>query len=184
MIGTLAVILLSSCQHRSEVIIQEYIDAHNGHNVELALSFYHPDIVFEIEGVWKKSGLEQMRQLEQWDSTLNSHLEIEVISTNPSGVTCNIEESSDWFKAIGMPRIYHDSVVFELKENRITRIFARSSEADNKAIGEKIGSIYQWSTTNGDSSILELFHENQFIYSSESAEKWKRLLKEWKKFDQ
>ena len=161
-------------------LIKSYEQAHNAHDIDKSLSFFHQEIIFELKGVWTKSGKEAIRSLEEWDAALNSHLKFEFIRFNGDSVFCKIIESNDWFRAIDMETLTHEPTVFIIKNDLIHKILAFPSEKDGMKIQAAIGSVYQWSSDVQDSTIYELIQGPEFIYSEAAAKKWLKILARWK----
>ena len=173
--------LTFSCSKNSnQKTVSAYISAHNAHNVEKALSFYDSSIVFELKNTWTKSGVEAMKSLEVWDSTLNSNLKLESVKVSADTVFCRIIENNDWFSAVEIQDLVHDPTVFIVKNGKIEKIIAYPSQETGKKIHQAIGSIMQWSQQSQDSTIYELIPNGQFVYSAEAAQKWTDLFSRWK----
>lgn len=177
----LGLLVTSSCnKDESKNTITAYLDAHNKHNVSKALTFYNQNIVFELKNTWTKNGLEEMKALEMWDSTLNSNLKLESAKISGDSVYCRIIENNDWFAAIGIENLVHDPTIFVVEDNKIKKIIAYPSEETGEKIRQTIGSIMQWSQQTQDSTIYELIQNGQFVYSSVTAQKWMNLFEKWK----
>lgn len=177
----LGFLLILSCnKDETQDTITAYLDAHNKHNVSKALTFYHQDIVFELKNTWTKNGVEEMKTLELWDSTLNSNLKLESLKISGDSVYCKIIENNDWFTAVGIENLVHDPVIFLVEDNKIKNTIAFPDDKTGKKIEQVIGSIFQWSQKAQDSTIYELIPNGQFTYSPEAARKWLDLIKKWK----
>jgi hypothetical protein len=179
-----SLIFLFSCSNNSsQELVQSYINVHNTHDIDKALAFYDDTIVFELKNVWVKSGKDAVRTLEEFDAAMNSNLRLEEITVkgDSDSLFCKVIENNDWFKGVGIEDLVHDPTVFVVKNGKITNIIGYPDEQTGKEIEAAIGSIYQWSQANQDSTINELIQEGQFVYSTEAAEKWKDLFVKWKR---
>jgi len=165
------------CTQKPETVIRAYEQAHNRHDVEGGLSHYSDDIVFKIEGVWTKTGRDEIRGLEVWDSTLNSQLHFEIKSIRGDTVFCKVTENNDWFDAFGIGQVVHNPVLLVLENGKIKNISVTHSGLANQKIGAAVKSIYTWSQQTGDTTINELIKNGEFVYSKEAALKWLSLLK-------
>lgn len=163
----------------SQEIIYKYIEAHNSHDVQRELSFYHPEVVFEIENTWTKQGLREMEELARWDSTLYSNLHIEAIEWKNDSLFCNVIENDDWFSAIGIQNVKHERTLFVLKDEKILKIVAHPSEEIAKLISLRMEKLIEWSSTNNDSTIFSLLDNGRFVYSTANAAKWLLLFGKW-----
>lgn len=120
-----------------------------------------------------------MHELAEWDSTLNSHLNFEIMKRNEDTLLCRVKESNDWFKAVGMEMIIHDSVWVVVQNGKIKSIKAVSNPQQGKAIAEVIQTLFKWSSETGDTILLTLFRGDEFVYSKETAQSWMHLFRRW-----
>ncbi len=177
----LGFLIFTSCsKDEAQETVKAYFEAHNNHDVEKELSYYHQDIVFELKNTWTKKGVQEMKSLAVWDSTTNSNLKLESFQIKGDSVLCKVIENNIWFSEVGIKDLVHNPTIFIIKDNKIKKIIAVPSEETGKKIHQAIGSIMQWSKKKGDSTIYELLPNGQFIYSSESALKWITLFEKWK----
>ena len=161
---------------RAESVVQSYFEAHNRHEIDKVLSFCHPDIVFDLENTWVKYGHEEIRQLEEWDSTLNSQRILEITRVRPDSIFSRVIERNDWFKAAGIEEVVHDQVLFIIEKDKIRRIEARPSARTAQELLSVMGSLVQWSQITGDSTLFSLMEGGEFVYSEEAALQWLDLL--------
>ena len=173
------VFTFSCSENTNQEVIKAYIDAHNEHDVEKAMSYYSSNVVFDLKNTWTKEGAGEIRNLEVWDSTINSNLKLEALYSRGDSVFCKIIENNDWFASIGIENLTHDPTVFIVDDHKIKKIIATPSPETGVQIERAIGSIIQWSKQNQDSTIYTLIPNGQFVYSSEAALKWKELFKKW-----
>jgi len=174
-------LFILSCSKNNLRLVKTLEDLHNSHDIDGVMSLYHDSITFELVGIWVKSGKEEIRELEEWDSALNSNLKFQTFEIKGDSVFCKVIEKNDWFKAVGIEKIIHDPTVFIIEKGSIKKIIAYPSEKIGKEIGAIIGSIYAWSNKTGDSTIFELIKDEEFIYSEDTAKKWLELLNKWNK---
>ena len=175
-------LVLLSCNQNSITLIKKYEKLHNSHDINEIMLLHHDDIKFELIGVWTKSGKEEIRELEEWDRTLNSNLKFETFVVRGDSVLCKVIEKNDWFKSVGIEQLVHDPTIFIVSKGHVKKIVAYPSEGISKEIGAKLGSIYSWSNMTRDSTINELIVNGEFIYSAETAKKWLYLLEKWNKY--
>lgn len=176
--------IVASCSQKGINDLREYEIAHNTHNVQRSLSFYDDSISFEIKDVWSKKGLKEIRELELWDSTLNSRLNIEIMYHKRDSFWCRVREENDWFKAAGIEYLIHEPATFVVRKGKIHSIQATSTQEANQKIGQAISSLFDWSQSNGDSTIYRLVSGNGFIYSPEAALQWIQLFEKAKSVKQ
>ena len=172
---------VSLSAQKTPKVLKKYLDAHNAHNVEKVMSFYSDDISFDLIGVWKKSGTDEIRELAEWDAALKSTLAISDVMLKGDSVYCKIKEKNEWFKAIGVEELVHDPVIFIIQDKKIHGIIAYASPEVGMKVGETIGRLGDWSAANGDRTLQELLPGGEFKYSAEAARKWMLLFERWKK---
>ena len=122
-----------------------------------------------------------MHELAEWDSTLNSNLNFELLERYGDTLLCRVVESNDWFRAVGMEYVVHDSVWLVVEDEKIKYIKAIPNSQQSKAVAEIMQSLFQWSSETGDTILPTLFKGQEFIYSEEAAQKWLDLLATWQK---
>ena len=172
----LSCLIVISCDKENKVdIISSYFENHNNHDIENALNHYGEDVVFELKGVWTKTGLADMRSLEEWDAALNSHLRLESAEVSGDTVRCKVIESNDWFRSVGIDSLVHDPAVFVIRDGKFRHIMGYPSAETGKQVEAAMGKIFQWSAMTGDSTVYDLIHQGQFVYSTESANTWMEL---------
>lgn len=173
-------ILISCTVKNTREVVRSYINAHNTHDIDKALTYYDENVVFELKRVWKKEGLREMRSLEEWDAALNSNLKLESVTIKEDSVFCRIVENSDWLSSIGITDLINDPVVFVVSNGKIKQVIAYPSKEIGKKIEATIAAIYQWSQKTQDHTIDDLIQNGQFVYSADAAEKWLDLINRWK----
>ncbi len=177
----LSCLIIISCEKENKVdFIKSYFAAHNRHDIEKALIYYSEDVVFELKGVWTKTGLADMRSLEEWDAALNSHLRLESAEISGDTVRAKVIESNDWFRSVGIDSLIHDPAVFVIRDGKLQHIMGYPSAETGQQVEAAMGKIFQWSAMAADSTVYELIREGQFIYSTESANKWMELFEKMK----
>ena len=168
-------VIMACAKENKEEVIKSYMEAHNTHDIEKALSFVDDQVVFDLKGVWVKEGKSAMKTLEKWDSTLNSNLRLESIKMVNDTLFCKVVENNDWFRSVGITDLVHDPVAFIVEEDKISKIIAYPSQETGQQIEAAVGSLFQWSAQVQDSTIHELIIDGQFIYSSDAANRWLEL---------
>jgi len=177
----ISLFILSSCTQNNKSILNEYMNAHNSHNIQKPLAYYSDDITFQLVGTWTKNGKEEIAELEEWDSAVNSKLQFYVQKESGDTLFCYGTETNDWFTAIGINEIKYDLIIFIFDNQVITKIIAKLDPEINERIGRAMGSIIEYTTQTNNDILSELIPKGEFIYSQESAKKWLKLLGEWNK---
>ena len=178
---TICCLVLVSCASENKAdVIKSYFSVHNNHDIENALNYYSEDVVFELKGVWTKTGLADMRSLEEWDAALNSQLRLEAAEVSGDTVRAKVIESNDWFRSVGIDSLVHDPAVFVISDGKFKHIMGYPSAETGKQVEAAMGKIFQWSAMTGDSTVYGLIQQGQFVYSTESANMWMELFEKMK----
>jgi hypothetical protein len=176
------IFMVFSCTQKNNDLIIRYEKLHNSHDIDEVMKLFHNDITFELIGTWIKSGKKEIRELEEWDSALNSNLTFKSISIHKDSIFYKVVEKNDWFKGVGIDELFHDPTIFIVKDDKILKIIANPNPETGKKIHKAIQSLYYYSNTARDSTINDLIVDGEFIYSKTAANKWKIIFKDWKDF--
>ncbi len=106
------------------------------------------------------------------EKALNSNLRLDSITSKGDTVYCLVVENTNWLGSLDITDLVHDPTVFVINEGKIKVIIGYPSEKTGKKIETAIGELYQWSEKFQDSTIYDLIHPGQFVYSTEAAEIW------------
>ena len=108
-------------------ILEAYESAHNNQDIEASLDLYVRDAQFDLVGVWMKKGIDEMRELAEWDAALNSSLDFHIEEVRGDTVVCSVLERNDWFKAVGIDPLYHPKALVVIQNGLIHHIIAYPS---------------------------------------------------------
>jgi hypothetical protein len=163
-----------------KAIVLAYQEAHNAHDVDKAMTFFAPNIRFEMAGIWVREGFEEMRVMEVWDSVVGGEVFFKDFKTRTGRLECKATESNDWLKIVGIDAVTYDSFRFEFENGRIGRIRAKVSPKDEMAIDRAVNRVVRWALEARPDEIDDIIPRGLFNYGHEQAERWMVLLKEWK----
>ena len=125
--------------------MSSYKEALNSHNVESLLSYYHNDIVFNIPDLMMHiSGKDVLRGVAEYDSVLNTIMELSNITLSNDTVFCSIRETNDWMSAAGISSAFYPKSIFVVKENKIIYIEADLADSCLKNFSDLFGSFLPW----------------------------------------
>lgn len=174
-----ALLIFYRCSPNLKVIVLQYLDFHNKHDIENEISYLKNDIIFEAVDVWTKEGKDQIRNLAEYDAALNSELICYDFKISKDTVKCKTIEKNDWFRLADIDSVEYEYSYFIIEEGLIAKIIAKLTVNSTEEITSKLQSIIQWISANNPESLNELMLEGEFQYSKESAIKWLDLLKAW-----
>ena len=173
------VIGVIGCSQSNEEILLDYLEHRNQHNINKSLSYLSDDIRFELIGVWIKTGLSDLRELEIWDKSMNTALDFEIAKTIGDTIICIGTERNDWFSALDMEFVEYESVTFIFEKGKIREIIAKPDPTFTQRIIGKMQDVQAWTKENNDDTLRKLLPGGRFTYSKESAEMWLDLLQRW-----
>lgn len=181
----LATFLAAGCGSSDSRVdrVRGYLDAHNRQDVDGALAFLSEDAFFNVPGQMVFQGRDHIRNLEEWDATLNGSLTSSGFTEH--GDTVAVEsttESSDLFRLLGIGEIHYEpGVRFVVENGLITRLLPTPPDsASQKRIREAFGAFLTWGMPRHAEEIRTLLPGGKFSYSKENAAKWLELAREWK----
>jgi len=162
-------------------LVQAYQDAENSHDLDAIMTMFTDDAVFELVGMGKLVGPEQIRAIHDYDAGLHTELNFYNCSAEGNTVTCEVTERNDWQRAAQIPEYHYSSSVFTFQDGKIQSIIATMSPESAQTLGQTMQAFNQWAMANRPDEVAKLLDENgQFIYSHESAPIVVGLIEEWR----
>jgi hypothetical protein len=148
----------------------------NQHDVEKIMTIFTEDATFEIVGLSKFSGKQQLKIIFEYDVGVNTNLQFINCESKGNTVHCQILERNDRLDAIGIVELEYSSCILTFKENLI-QSFAAEIPPDFVEHNSKILKRFiPWLTENHpddysrmfSSAASELFLPGTFdkVYSS------------------
>lgn len=163
-----------------KAIVLAYQEAHNAHNVEQAMSYFAPNVRFEMAGLWVREGAEEIKAMEEWDAVVVGKIAFGDAKVRGGRFECKAKETNAWFDVVGIEAVYYESYRFEFQNGLISRIRAKISPKGEMAIDKVINRIMRWALEARPDEIEDIIPRGQFNYGNEQAERWMVLVKEWK----
>ncbi|UCG93269.1 MAG: nuclear transport factor 2 family protein [candidate division WOR-3 bacterium] len=176
----LLMFIFLSCAPKLDERVKAYEQAYNSHDVEKIMSFYADDIKFEVVGFFVKEGTEEVRNLTEYDVTVNIQMSISNIKVNGDTATFTLIESNDWFRLAGVEELVYEPNRIVFRDGLIKEIRAEITPESVKAAGKAYQTIMQWASKEHSEALAELTPGGIFSYTAETAKKWLELLKEWR----
>ena len=174
-------IFMASCSNTPapEDIVRGYLDSHNRHDIEKALSYYHENASFHVQG---QPPITDLRKLEAWDAAISSNLVYE--SWEVKGdimIVGTIIEKNNWFSHAGIAEIvYKPGTKITLKDGKIYRIeVATMTGASLSALNTMFEDFFQWTYENYPEKLNELMPGGIFDYNEKNAATWFHLMDAW-----
>lgn len=161
-------------------IVQAYLEAHNAHNVEGVLDLLSPQIRFGMTGLWVREGLDEIRALEEWDAVMNSQLQFTDFKMRNQRLECKGVETNDWYKLVGIEQVSFQPIKFEIEGGKIRHIRAQIAPKSEMAVDRAVNDVVRWALDVYPDEITQLVPRGVFRYGHDQAQRWKKLVAEWK----
>jgi proline iminopeptidase len=159
--------------------------AHNLHLLEEELSYYADDARFEMVGFWIKEGKDNLRKLMEIDCLFNSRLTFTDIVIQGDTAICEVEEDSDWLRALGIAKMRGDGrCELRYQDGRIQEIKATPSGQAVAQEEEAVRAFSAWADQNHPEEVARLLNGKPFDLTPDNALDWLKLIQEWQKTTQ
>jgi hypothetical protein len=153
----------------------------NQHNVEKIMSMFTEDATFEIVGLSKFAGKQQVKIIFEYDVGVNTNLQFINCKSESNTVHCKILERNDRLDAIGISELDYSSCIFTFKDSLIQSFAAEIPPhfvEHNRKILKK---FIPWVTENHPNKYARMFMpEGRFIYNRENGRDVVPLLRKWR----
>jgi hypothetical protein len=169
----------SLVKSQKEIVIA-YQEAHNAHDIDGALSYFSPKIRFGMTGLWVREGLEEVRELEEWDAVMSSQLGLINFKMRNQRLECSGTETNDWFAIVGIKQIRYEPIKFEFEGDKIRHIRAQIAPKDEMMVDRAVNEVVRWALDIYPNEIHDLVPRGVFKYGHKHALRWKKLLEDWK----
>jgi hypothetical protein len=100
-------------------LVGSFQEGLNQHDVDKVMSMFAEDAEFEILGVSKYSGKEQIKNVFEYDVGVNTELKFINCKTEGNMVQCQALERNDRLAAIGIDELKYISSIFVFSDRRI-----------------------------------------------------------------
>lgn len=160
-------------------ILAGYQQAHNAQDVEGALAWLTPDVRWTMTGLWVRHGIEEMRALEAWDAALNGRIEYRDVKRLANGLSCQAEETNDWYLAVGIDKVVYEQIRFEMKDGKISQVRAKLAAQSERAIDKVVNQVSRWALKAAPAEVNAVLPRGNFNYGADQAGRWLALLQAW-----
>lgn len=177
---SLFILTVSCAKQDLRVIVKNYEQAYNSHDLEKIMSLYADDVIFEIVDMFKLSGKAEIKDLTEHDIALKIRLTHENIKVKGDSVICDVTVISDRLESLGIKTAYYSPAIFIFKDGLIQQIKATQTPETKDAISSAVAPIIEWALENRPEKLKEMMAEDKFVYNAENARKMTDLIHEWK----
>jgi len=158
-------------------IFQERI---NQHNVDEIMSMFTEDATFEIVGLSKFAGKQNVKNVFEYDVGVNTNLRFINCKSEGNAVHSQILERNDRLAAIGIDELKYSSCIFTFKNNLIQSFKAEIPPESVQYNAEIWKKFIPWLTKNYPDEYSRMFmSDRRFIYNRKNGSDVVQLLRKW-----
>jgi CubicO group peptidase (beta-lactamase class C family) len=160
---------------------EAYRRAMNSHDLQAVLSCLASDYEFKVANSnYKVAKKDIIGQLE-WDFAMNASSAYSDIQIKGNTISTVLTEQNDFYKAIGVSeRKYQFTFVYNdqglIKEAILEKSLSRSEEFD-----AALKPALEWARKERPGELAEIYPNDNFVYNTQMAKRWLRLLSDWHK---
>jgi len=163
-------------------LVESFQEGLNQHDVDKVMSMFAENAEFEIVGVSKYSGKEQIRNVFEYDVGVNTELKFINCKSQGNTVIGQILERNDRLDAIGFGELKYNSCTFVFRDNLIQSFTAEIPDEFVQYNSEVWQRFLPWLAENHPDEQSKMFTtEGRFNYNRENGAGVVRLLREWQK---
>ena len=162
-------------------LVDSFQEAYKRQDVNKVLGMFTENAEFELIGISKYSGKEQIRNVFEYDAGVNS--EIKLINRKFEGNTlnCQIMERNDRLAAMGISELKIPSCTIIFRDGLIQSFSAKVSPEMVQYNTEVWQKFVPWCKENHPDEYFKIFtSKGQFIYNRENGAGVVPLLRKWR----
>jgi len=162
-------------------LVESFQERVNQQDVENIMPMFTEDATFEIVGLSKFEGKQQVKIIFEYDVGVNTNLQFINCKLKGDAVHCQILERNDRLNAIGVDQLKYASCIFSFKDGLI-QSFAAEIPPDFVEYNSKIMKKFiPWFTENHPDDYSRMFMpDGRFIYNRENGRDVVPLLRKWR----
>ncbi len=179
----LALLVMFGCSKSPspEQVVRNYIEAQKNHQIDLSLQYFDEETAFMLPGeITTLTGMENIRQMAQYDSVMNTRLHIESLRVDGNTVTCRVTETNRWLDIAGLPPLQYDSTLFYVFGGKIRKIVAFPADSSLRALSDATDHFIRWLAQTHPREATALLSGDGFSYNTANAETLLKFLSEWR----
>jgi limonene-1,2-epoxide hydrolase len=163
-------------------IVELFQEAVNSHDVDKVLTLFTDDALFEIAGLSKFLGKQQVKTIFEYDIGVNTELKFINCKVHGNTVSGQLLERNDRLDAIGFGELKYSSCTFIFRDNQI-QSFTAEIPAEFVQYNNQVWQRFlPWLTENHPDEQSKMFTPaGRFNYNRENGANVVRLLREWRK---
>jgi len=153
----------------------------NSHDLQVVLSCLAADYEFKVANSnYKVAKKDIIGQLE-WDFAMNASSAYSDIQIKGNTISTVLTEQNDFYKAIGVSeRKFGFTFVYDDK-GLIKEVILEKSLSGFEAFDAALKPALEWAGKERPGELAEIYPNNNFVYNTQMAKRWLRLLSDWHK---
>ena len=163
-------------------LVESFQEAVNRKEINNVMAMFTEDAEFELIGVSKYSGKEQIKNQFEYDAGVNGELKFTDFRSEENTVHCQCSERNDRLAAMGISELTFPSCTFVFREGLIQSFSAKVSPEMLQYNIEVWQKFVPWCKENHPDEYSIMFtSEGRFIYNRENGAGVVPLLRKWRK---
>ena len=161
-------------------LVKTFQDRVNQHNADKIMSMFTEDATFEIVGLSKFAGKQNVKNVFEYDVGVNTNLQFINCKSEGNAVHCQILERNDRLKAIGIGELKYCSCILTFKNNPIKKFKAKIAPESVQYNAEVWKNFIPWLMENYQDEYSRMFMDDgRFIYNRKNGSDVVQLLRKW-----
>jgi limonene-1,2-epoxide hydrolase len=162
-------------------LVESLQDAARRHAIEEIMALFADDAEFELEGLTRLVGKEEIRTIFEYDAGVAGEIELINRVAKDDQVTCQILERNDRLRVAGLDGLYYPSCVLSFKNKLIRSWRAAPDPEATQAFDEFWRPVPQWIVEHYPVDYARLFTpEGRFIRSGSNGRRAVQLAREYR----
>ena len=162
-------------------LVKTFQERVNQQKVEKIMNMFTEDATFEIVGLSKFTGKQNVKNIFEYDVGVNTNLKFINCKSEGNTVHCQILERNDRLEAIGIDELKYSSCIFTFKDNLIQSFKAEIPPESVQYNAEIWKKFIPWLMENYQGEYSRMFmSDGRFIYNRKNGSDVVQLLRKWK----
>jgi hypothetical protein len=160
---------------------EAYRRAMNSHDLQAVLSFLAAEYEFKVANSNYKVAKKDITGQLEWDFAVNARSAYSDIQIKGNTISTVLTEQNDFYKAIGISeRKYQLTFVYN-DQGLIKEAILEKSLSSSEAFDSALNPALEWARKERPGELAEIYPNNNFVYNTQMAKRWLRLLSDWHK---
>ncbi|HMB89528.1 MAG TPA: nuclear transport factor 2 family protein [Rhodothermales bacterium] len=159
--------------------LDAYVQTVNAHHLDQALALLAEDFRIQFIDYGSSMTKEEVRTALEWDAGTNGHISYEDLEVDGRRVSGMFTEVNDFLTLVGIKALKsRNTYVFDKQGLIREQLYERLP--NQRSFQEAMQPAVEWAEQHRGDELAEIYPGNRMIYSREMAQRWVRLLREWR----